>query len=116
MNTMLLDRSNNDICLDAGGNLAIAFGPYALAQDAASNIKVFQGEYFYDTQVGIPYFQEILGRQPSQALMISLFQTAALQVPGVASAAVVLAPIVGRTLTGTVTITATDGTTATASF
>lgn len=116
MRTLLLNRDNWDICLDAGGNLAIASDPYSQAQDAASEIKVFQGEYFYDTQVGLPYFTQILGHKPSQALIIGLFTTAALSVPGVVEAQVVLSGIVNRLLSGTVFITNSDGQTSNAGF
>jgi hypothetical protein len=35
--------------LDAEGNIAVASEPYSLAQDAASAIKTFAGEVFWDT-------------------------------------------------------------------
>ena len=57
MSTLLLDRTYWDLCVDSSGNLAVASEPYSLAQDAASAIKLFQGEYIYDTTIGIPYFE-----------------------------------------------------------
>ena len=53
--TLLLDLTNWDLVLDVNGNIAIARPPYALAQDAASAVKTFQGECYYDTTLGIPY-------------------------------------------------------------
>ena len=61
MNTLLLDRTVWDLVLDAGGNIARASNPYAVAQDVASAIKLFRGELFYDTAKGIPYWTEVLG-------------------------------------------------------
>lgn len=116
MDTLLLDRTTWDLCLDASGNIALASGAYALAQDAASAIRLFAGELWYDTTQGVPYFAEILGKTPSVALMKSEFTAAALTVPGVVSARCFIASIKGRTVTGQVQITDVAGNTAVASF
>ncbi len=116
MNTLLLDRSLWDLTIDASGNIAMASGPYALAQDAASAIKLFKGEYWYDTTLGIPYFQQILGLNPPVNLMRTQFQNAALTVPGIASAKVFFSSISGGQVSGQVQITDTNGSTAIANF
>lgn len=79
---------------------------YALAQDAASQIKLFQGEYWYDTTQGIPYFQEILGigQTPPINLMKSQFVAAALQVPGVEVAVCFISSIENGQVSGQVQI------------
>lgn len=102
--TILLDRTAWDILLDANGNIAVADVPYALAQDAASAIRLFAGEAYYDTTKGVPYFGQILGQYPPAALMRREFENAALTVPGVVSAKCYLSAIVGRQITGQVQV------------
>lgn len=114
--TLLLDRTTWDLCVDASGNIAVASGPYALAQDAASAIKLFAGELYYDTSQGIPYFQTILGKQPSIAYLKAQLVAAALTVPGVVSAVCYLQAIKDRTVTGQVQITNASGAVTAAAF
>lgn len=114
MKTLLLDGAAWDCVLDAGGNWALAAEPYALAQDAASEIKTFQGEVYYDTDKGIPYWQQVLGHNPPAQLMRTLFVNAALTVPGVVSAVCFLRALTNRQVTGQVQITDAAGNTATA--
>jgi hypothetical protein len=45
VNTLLLDVSSWDLCLDAAGNIAMASNPYSIAQDAASAIRTFAGDF-----------------------------------------------------------------------
>jgi len=115
-NTLLLDRSSWGLCVDAAGNIAMATGPYALAQDAASAIKLFKGEYWYNLALGIPYFQEILGYHPPVNLLKTQFQNAALTVPGVASAVVYFSSITNGQVSGQVQITDSAGNTGIANF
>ena len=84
--TLLLDTIAWDLCVDANGNIAVASEPYSLAQDAASAIRLFQGELWYDTTQGVPYWGQILGQWPPVAVMKAAFISAALTVPGVVSA------------------------------
>lgn len=114
--TLLLDVVAWDLVLDLNGNIAVASNPYALAQDAASAIRLFLGELWYDTTQGVPYFQGILGQAPNIALMKSQFAKAALTVPGVTAAKVFISGIHGRRVTGQVQITDKTGATTAATF
>jgi hypothetical protein len=114
--TLLLDRTIWDLCLDASGNIALAREPYALAQDVASAIKTFLGEVWYDTTIGVPYFEQVLGQFPSLIVVKELFVAAALTVPGVASARCFLDGIEGRELSGQVQITDATGITSAIGF
>lgn len=116
MDTLLLDTVAWDIVLDVSGNIGVASNPYSLAQDAASEIRLFAGELFYDTTQGVPYFAEILGKAPPIPLIKYYLNTAAQNVPEVASAKTYFSSFTGRTLSGQVQITASDGSTAAASF
>jgi len=114
--TLLLDTERWDIVLDAARNIAVASEPYALAQDAASAIRVFQGEAWYNTTLGVPYFQQILGQYPPLQLMKSAFEKAALTVPGVVSATCYITSIEDRAVRGQVQITDAAGTVTAAGF
>lgn len=84
--TLLLDQAEWDLVLDISGNIALASPPYAVAQDVASAIRVFQGDLWYDTTVGIPYFERVLGQAPSMQYLRSQIEARALTVPGVVRA------------------------------
>ena len=116
MRTLLLDRSTWDLTLDAAGNVAVADAPYARAQDAASAIKVFEGECWYNTTKGIPYFDQVLGHFPPLSLVQELMVSAAKSVPGVTDARVFFSGLEGRRLSGQVQITDETSTVSIAGF
>lgn len=108
---MLLSQDTWDLCTDAAGNWAVASAPYAIAQDAASAIRTFQGEVYYNTTLGIPYFSAVLGHRPPAGLLKTLFVNAALTVPDTASAVCYLTLGADRGLLGQVQIKTADGAT-----
>jgi hypothetical protein len=118
--TILLDPATWDLLLDAEDNIARADAPYALAQDAASGVKTFQGECYWDTTIGVPYLTKVFGKRPSIALMKALFAAAA--VAGCATGAVsaakcLIRSFAGRSVGGQVQVTpASKGTTQLADF
>lgn len=105
MDTLLLDTVEWDLLLDANGNIAVATDPYSLAQDAASAIRTYLGEVYFDTSIGIPYLTQVFGRVPSLALLKAQLEAAAAAVPGVVSAVVFLASTEGRVVSGQVQVT-----------
>ena len=109
MQTLLLDPVSWDLVADMNGNIAVAAEPYAQAQDAASQCKLFLGELYYDTTQGIKYFQLILGFLPPLALLRSELISAALMVPGIVSAQVFFISFQDRTLRGQVQVTNDNG-------
>lgn len=114
--TLLLDTALWDLVLDAYGNIAMATDPYAQAQDAASAIKLFQGELYYDTLQGVPYWAQILGAAPPLSLLKAKFEVAAKTVPGVVAARCFISSISGREVKGQVQVTNSAGLSATAAF
>lgn len=116
MSTIYLDPQAWDLALDAGGNIAVATAPYSIAQDAASAIRTFLGECYYDTTLGVPYWSQILGHFPSLDVMKAAFSAAAMTVPGVVSATVYITGADGRAITGQVQITDSTGTVSAAGF
>lgn len=117
MDTLLLDRTTWDLVIDAAGNIAMASNPYSLAQDAASAIRLFQAELWYDVAKGVPYWGSILGQSPPPiSLMKAKFETAALTVPGVVQAKCYITSFTVRKIGGQVQVTDTFGKISTAAF
>ena len=114
--TLLLDVVAWDLTVDINGNIAVASPPYALAQDAASECRLFQGEAYYATNRGIPYWQQILGLAPPLALVRTYLVNAALLVPGVVTAKVFFSSWIDRKLSGQVQVTDQDDVTTVAGF
>lgn len=107
--TLLLDRPNWDLALDAEGNIALASEPYSVTQDVASACRLFFAELYYDTTRGIRYFQQVLGRPVPTSYLRAQLQAAALAVPGVLTATVYLDEVRERTVTGQIQITTSTG-------
>ena len=101
-NTLLLDQSAWDLVIDSAGNIAMAQPPYSLAQDVASAVRLFLGELWYATTKGIPYFEDVLGQLPPLSLLTGYIEKAALTVPGVVSAQVIISEFSGREIRGEV--------------
>lgn len=117
MQTLYLDQTSWDLVLDSSRNIALTSEPYALAQDAASAIRTFLGECWYDTELGVPYWQSVLGKfPPPLALLRAELVAAALTVPNVVSAKVFFNVISQRALTGQVQVTSADGVVSAAGF
>ena len=114
--TLMLDPATWDLTLDANGNIAVASEPYSLAQDAASAIRLFLGEYYWDTTVGVPWLQQILGQAPTLALLKQLLVDAALTVSDVAAAQVFISSFSNRGVSGQVQVVSMSGQIAASNF
>ena len=90
---------------DLDGNIALATNPYSLAQDAASAIKTFQSEVYYNTTLGVPYAWQILGQPPNLEFTRAQLIKAAMTVPEIIAARVFFDDFVDRKLTGQVQVT-----------
>jgi len=109
MTTLLLDQNTWDLVVDASGNIALADSPYSLAQDVASACRLFLGELWYNTNKGVPYNEEILGKLPTEDALRQYLIDAALSVQNVVSADVEINSFDGRALSGILTFTDTLG-------
>lgn len=114
--SLLLDLTDWDLVVDAARNIAVCTEPYRLGQDAATAIKLFEGELWYDTAKGVPYWAQILGHSSPMPLAKAKFQDAALTAKGVASAQVFINSVKDRILTGQVQVSDGAGLTAVAGF
>jgi len=115
-NTLLLDQSAWDLVLDINGNIALAETPYSIAQDVASAIRTFIGECWYNNSLGIPYWQNILGKFPPLQYTNLQMQKAAYTIPNVAQAKVTFTSFTNRVLSGKIQIIDTDGVTNNVAF
>lgn len=116
MNTLLLSTTTWDLVLDINNNLAIATDPYSVVQDVASACRTFLGEEYYDTTVGIPYFEQVLGHQPPLSILKALLVNAANTVPGCNNPVVFISSFTNRAISGQVQFTDSNGATQVAGF
>lgn len=72
----ILTNKDNDLYLDAGGNLAIGEGLEAAANVSKNAVLVNYGECEFNTTVGVPYFDTIFNDFP----LYDLFQAAVVRV------------------------------------
>jgi hypothetical protein len=106
------EQNNWDLMLDAEGNIATVSGSLSVAQDVACAIKVFLGEVYFDTTIGVPYFEAVLGQSPSVQLLQSLILAQVLSVAGVVSTPapkVTVTSYSDRKIAGRVSFTDTTG-------
>lgn len=103
-NTVLLDIQTWDLVVDAFANIAVASNPYSVAQDVASAIRTFQGEAWFDTTLGIPFFADVFSSTQPLSLTKTQISAAAETVPYVKTAEVFISSFNGRDLVGQVQI------------
>ncbi len=115
--TLLLDTATWDFTLDSSGNIAVASPPYALAQDAATACLMFLGEYIYDVTLGVPYFQSILGKNPTLTFVKEQLVTAALSAnPAIVSAQCFITSFTDGEIIGQIQVTDAAGVVTAAPF
>jgi hypothetical protein len=107
-NTLLLDQSAWDLVLDINGNIALAGTPYSYAQDVTSAVRTFLGECWYNTNLGIPYWQKILGELPPLGYIEQQISLEALTIPNIISAEASIVNFVNRAIEGVILITDAD--------
>jgi hypothetical protein len=75
--------TNGDLTLtsDATPNNLASTNP--VLQDILQRLSFFLGEWFLDNTQGVPYFQQILIKNPDQSKIDAIFQNIILGTPGV---------------------------------
>lgn len=110
MQTLLLDRTSWDLVLDQNRNIAVASDPYSVIQDVCTAIRMFAGECWYDTTIGVGYLTGVMGTAQPVGIFATQAEAAALTVPEVVKAKCSLAQVgASRNLTGYVLITLESG-------
>ncbi|WP_238158650.1 hypothetical protein [Trabulsiella odontotermitis] len=88
--TLYLDPDTWDLQLDGNGDLRIATGPLAIAQDVASACLTFSGEVWFNNTLGVPWKEEVLGMRPPPGLIQSRMAAEAMRIEGVVDAQALL--------------------------
>ena len=73
----------NDLKFTASRDLVTVDRAAGIKQDILTAIRVYLGEWFLDTSVGVPYYQTVFVKNPDQALVNAAFLGAIATVPGV---------------------------------
>ena len=110
--TLLLD-GDWDITLTEAGNLALAEGYYATAQNVANECRLFTQDAFFAQDDGIPWYVAQLGKPLARSVASSRMRQAASDVSGVVSVESVTVEDIGpvtRIMDGTIRLTTTEGT------
>jgi hypothetical protein len=71
-----------DLALSSG-DVVIASGPEYVRQSILSRFKFFLGEWFLDLREGVPYYRDILIKNPDIDVIRSVFRKVLLTTPGV---------------------------------
>ena len=71
-----------DLVLD-GDDLALVTGLDAIAQHLRIRFQFFRGEWFLDTRVGVPWFEDILKKSPDLDVVNGLLREVITSTPGV---------------------------------
>ena len=67
------------------GRLVMIGGAEAVTQHIGNRFRTFLGEYFLDISVGVPWYRDILKKNPLFAMVSSVLKTVILDTPGVTS-------------------------------
>jgi hypothetical protein len=75
-------RGGNELDL-SGGQLQLVGGAAWVRQAIETSLSLVKGEWFIDPTVGMPYFDQVLVKNPNLSLVRSVFKKAILAVPHV---------------------------------
>jgi hypothetical protein len=83
MGDIVTDDINNDIVIDGTGSATINSELDAIEQSLKQRLKSFAGDYFLNLREGIPYFQQILRKNPDPVIVDSAFKRVIINTKGV---------------------------------
>ena len=81
MSSIRID-SNNDLDFSTGG-LVIVTSTEAIAQKVKIRLQFFLGEWFLDTRLGVPYFQQVFVKNPKISTLQTIFRGVVVNTPGI---------------------------------
>lgn len=98
-----------DLELDDNGNFALKEGQEQIAQDVATSVKMWKGEYVFDVDRGVPY-GVILGQALNQAYIQEYMNSEAKRINDVLGIDVIFNQLdTSRTLDYDILISTVDG-------
>lgn len=82
---LLVDPTTGDVVLDT--DLHFSTGLTGMAQTCKITLQMWMGDWFLNTDLGVPYLQSILGQKFNEAVMAGIFRDVLLAIPGVIAVA-----------------------------
>lgn len=80
-----IDQDTQDIFFDSSGNLVMVRDSLAVGQHVRQRLMTFAGEWFLDTNVGVPWLNEIFAKQYDPALAEAVVKASIYETDGVIS-------------------------------
>ncbi len=75
---------NDDWDIEPTGNdLVLVTGADAIKQHLGQRLKTFYGEWFLNMEIGVPYFQQVLKKNPDPVVVDSIFKREIVNTPGI---------------------------------
>lgn len=82
MSDLRLDQTSGDLLI-TNADLELTEKSDAVRQHVQQRLRAFLGEWFLDTSVGVPYYQDVLKKNPNPQIVAGVFQNEIIQTPGV---------------------------------
>ncbi len=79
---ILLNEITGDISL-TGSDLVLTSGAEAIEQHLRQRLQTFFAEWFLDSRIGVPYFQQILKKNPNFTVVDSVLKKEIIETPGI---------------------------------
>lgn len=80
---LAVDPASNDVYLALDGNLATVHDAHAVGQHVRQRLMTHRGEWFLDTEAGVPWLDQLLGRAYDSALAEAVVKAEILDTDGV---------------------------------
>ena len=77
--------ANGDLFLDNSGSAVLVEDDEAIVQQLLIRFKFALGEWFLDIRIGVPFFQEILVKNPNLTRVRAIYRQLILTTPGIES-------------------------------
>ena len=97
-------NANNDIFVDAEGNISIAFNLQAILQQCAQAGKTLLGEMVFNINQGIPYFESVWIGTPNIEQYTASLRRSFLSITGVLEVVSLITSQINNTLSYTAVI------------
>lgn len=80
-----IDESTGDLAIENNDLVLLTDPAQSIEQHWRIRLRAFQGEWFLDERIGIPYYEDVLVKNPNLSLVTTIFRTATIQTPGIAT-------------------------------
>jgi len=82
MSDLSIVQSTRELILE-DGDLIMTDGIEAIQQHLAQRLRTFLAEWFLDRRVGVPYYEQILIKNPNPSALDTIFKSVILNTPGI---------------------------------